>query len=76
MEIYKCPICQSDVKPLPRTGDHDGFDCPRHGKFKVGGTALVVRAGASSEQWEAALKTAKGRAPPDEWPIISNDDFS
>ena len=54
-----CPICQSEAKPLDRTGDAEGFDCPQHERFKVGGTALSTKSDASREQWEAALKKAK-----------------
>jgi hypothetical protein len=68
-----CPICQSETKSLDKTGDHEGFDCPQHDKFKVEGTVLAVDANhpASREQWEEALKNAKARAKPDGWPIIT-----
>lgn len=70
-----CPICQSETKPLDRTGDAEGFDCPQHGTFKVGGTALSTKSEASREQWEAALKKTKDRTRPDLWPVITTQDF-
>jgi NMD protein affecting ribosome stability and mRNA decay len=73
-----CPICKTKAKPLDKTGDADGFDCPRHGRFKVAGTvwAQPSKTNASVEAWEAALKRAKGRKP-DEWaaPVILSDDL-
>jgi hypothetical protein len=67
-----CPICKSDAQPLPKTWDHEGFDCLKHGKFKVSGSVLAVDPGkpASREQWEAALKKARARAKSGEWPLI------
>jgi hypothetical protein len=72
-----CPICKSDTKPLARTWDHDGFDCPQHGKFKVHGTVLVVEAymNAGQEKWKAALDKAKARTKPGEWPLMLSYDF-
>lgn len=70
-----CPICKSTVKPLDRTNDADGFDCPRHGKLKVSGTATGTKGGATSEQWEDALKKAKARTAAGGWPLIKDADF-
>jgi hypothetical protein len=72
-----CPICKSDAEPLDRTGDHDGYDCPQHGKFKVHGTVLAVETymNAEREKWEAALEKAKARTKPGEWPLILSYDF-
>ena len=70
-----CPICGSDAGTLPRTGDAEGFDCPKHGKFKVAGTPLVTEEDASRGQWESALARAKSRTKADEWPLIKSDDF-
>jgi hypothetical protein len=73
-----CPICQSEAKALDKIGDADGFDCPQHGKFKVAGS-VFKEAGtgktATCEQWEAALKKAKARTKPGEWPLIQTYDF-
>jgi hypothetical protein len=72
-----CPICKSEAKSLDRTGDPEGFDCPRHDKFKVSGSVCAVDAykNASREQWEAAFKKAKARTKPGEWPVIQTYDF-
>jgi hypothetical protein len=72
-----CPICKSEAKSLPRSGDHNGFDCVQHGKFKVNGTVLVIETymNAGREKWEAALKRAKEKAAPGEWPLITSYDF-
>ena len=70
-----CPICKSSAKPLDRVGDAEGYDCLRHGKFKVAGTALVTKKDANSEQWEAALKRAKAGTAPDKWSCIKDGDF-
>lgn len=73
-----CPICKSEAESLPRTGYHEAYDCPNDGKFKVGGTVLVDNnsgRNATRTQWEAALKKAKARAKPGEWPLIETYDF-
>jgi hypothetical protein len=70
-----CPICKSTAKPLDRTDDADGFDCPQQGKFKVSGTAVVTKKDFDSGQWEAALNRAKARTAPGEWPLIKDGDF-
>jgi hypothetical protein len=70
-----CPICKSTAKPLDITGDAPGFDCPRHGKFKVGGTSMVTKKDVDSGQWETALKRAKARTAPELWPVINESDF-
>jgi hypothetical protein len=71
-----CPICKCPATPLPKTWDYEGFDCPKHGKFKVHGTVVAVDANhpASREQWEAALEKAKARTKPGEWPLILSYD--
>jgi len=72
-----CPICKSAVHELDRTGDANGFDCETHGKFKVADT--VFKEGRVKnyirEQWEAALRKAKQRTKPAEWPVIKSNDF-
>jgi hypothetical protein len=74
-----CPICKSTAKTLDKTGDADGFDCPRHDKFKVADSVFqsAPSKDASREQWEAALTKAKAkaRAKPGEWPRIGTYDF-
>ena len=70
-----CPICKSEVAALDKVGDADGFDCSQHGKFKVSSTAKTLKIDATPERWEAALKKARARTKPDEWPVIRDDDF-
>jgi hypothetical protein len=70
-----CPICKSKAEPLDVVGDTEGFDCPRHGKFHVAGTAIATKPDASPEQWMAALKRAKARSTSDKWPCIMDGDF-
>jgi hypothetical protein len=72
-----CPICQSEAKALDKTGDADGFDCPQHRRVKVAGSVFEDATGktATCEQWEAALKKAKARTKPGEWPLIQTYDF-
>jgi hypothetical protein len=74
---HECPICRSKTKPLDRVGDATGYDCNKHGKFKVAGTifALDDKMNAGTERWEAALARARARHP-DEWaPVIMPDDI-
>jgi hypothetical protein len=73
-----CPICKREVAMLPdNAGDVDGFDCPRHGKFKVAGTVFAIARNkrAATEQWETALERAKARQPGAETPLILSYDF-
>ena len=70
-----CPICGAEAAELDRTGDADGYACARHGKFKVSGSVLSTRQGASRAEWEAALERAKARASAGEWPTIISTDF-
>jgi len=70
-----CPICKSEAKPLDRTGDAEGFDCPTHKRFKVAGSVFATRRDTTREEWEAALKRATLRANPDSWPVIQTTDF-
>ena len=72
-----CPICKSAVQELDRTGDATGFDCEKDGKFKVANTVFAegrVR-NYTNQQWEAALRKAKQRTKPGEWPVITTIDF-
>jgi hypothetical protein len=73
-----CPICKSKAAALDKVGDSDGFDCPEHDKFKVAGSVFKDAAtgeNATREQWEAALKKAKAKTKPGEWPLITRYDF-
>jgi hypothetical protein len=65
------------VEPLDKTGDADGFDCPRHDKIKVAGSVFsdAKAKNASPEEWEAALRRAKQRAGAGVWPTITTYDF-
>ncbi len=72
-----CPICKSKAKPLDKVGDWLGFDCERHGRFKVALTVFEMPGFmyAGIDQWEAALSKAKAREP-DAWaPLIQSYDF-
>jgi hypothetical protein len=72
-----CPICKSKVKRLDKTGDAEGFDCPKHKPFKVAGSVFSVKSTSqrSPGEWEKALSRAKQRAKPGEWPLIQSYDF-
>ena len=72
-----CPSCKSVAQELDRTGDATGFDCEMDGKFKVANTVFAegrVR-NYTNEQWEAALRKAKQRTKPGEWPVINSYDL-
>jgi len=72
-----CPICKSVAQELDRTGDATGFDCEMDGKFKVANTVFAegrVR-NYTNVQWEAALRNAKQRTKPGEWPVVKSSDF-
>ena len=66
--MTSCPICDAECATVEITGDAEGYDCARHGKFKVSRTVLAVEASKTRGEWDAALERAKGRASPDEWP--------
>jgi hypothetical protein len=70
-----CPICGLNAGELPKTGDSEGYDCPRHGRFKVSGTVLGSTLSKSVGQWEAALQRAKDRAKVGDLPILTTNDF-
>ena len=73
-----CPICRREAAVLPdKSGDADGIDCVRHGKFKVSETVFAIDHDkrASTEQWEAALEKAKVRQPSALAPLILSYDF-
>jgi hypothetical protein len=74
--LFVCPICKSQARPLDRTGDATGFRCEKHGNFKVAGSVFATPTkDATPEQWEAALKRAKKRTVPGEWPVVTTYDF-
>jgi hypothetical protein len=58
-----CPICNSKAKPLDKTGDAEGVNCPQHGLFKVAGSvfALARTRTRTAAEWEKALTRAKQR---------------
>jgi hypothetical protein len=70
-----CPICGEKAKPIDNKPDTTGFDCATHNELYVTRTALEEDANKSRQQWEAALKRAKKRAEPGEWPTITSYDF-
>ena len=73
-----CPICKSAVQQeLDRTGDAIGYACATDGNFKVADTVFVEQRAKNytREQWEAALRKAKERTKPGEWPVINRYDF-
>jgi hypothetical protein len=70
--MITCPICGAEAERLPKTGDSEGFDCPRHGKFKVADTVFAIE---TNGRWEGALAKAKARAEVDELPLIMTYDF-
>jgi hypothetical protein len=73
-----CPICGSETAALDKTGDATGFDCPRHGKFKVASSvfAQLSTKNATPAQWERAVENAKAKAAPGIWiPLIQTYDF-
>ena len=74
---FICPICKSRALELDRTGDATGFLCATHEDFKVANTVFAERRtkNYTNEQWEAALRKAKQRTKPGEWPLITTNDF-
>jgi hypothetical protein len=74
-ETTICPICGSEAGEFDRTGDAKGYDCVRHGKFKVAGSVSATKQDATRQQWESALVKARARAKSGEWPTITTHDF-
>ena len=73
-----CPICGSEATELDKVGGAEGFDCPKHGKFKVASTVFVLEradGARTPEQWETAFKKAKTKTSPGAWPRITTYDF-
>ena len=72
-DTVQCPICDTECSPLPRDGDAAGFDCPKHGRFKVSDTVFSRNLRGD---WEAALERAKANAATGELPTIRTYDFN
>ena len=53
-----------EVEVLDRTGDAEGFDCFRHGKFKVSRTFLDVQLAKTRGEWEAAFEGLRTEPAP------------
>jgi hypothetical protein len=68
-----CPICKSLAQQLPATGGATGFRCVIHNNFKVADAVWTEE--YTREQWEIALRKAKQRGKPGQWPIIRRGDF-
>jgi len=53
------------------------YACATHGNFKVTDTVFAEQRAKdyTREQWEAALRKAKQRTKPDQWPVINSNDF-
>jgi hypothetical protein len=74
--MTRCPICGAEAGQLDKTGDADGIDCTRHGKFKVSGTVLSTKRGSVQAEWERALERARSRKrSSDPWPTVISTDF-
>jgi hypothetical protein len=52
-----------------------GFDCQTHGKFWVADSVFGELKQRTREQWDNALKIAKGRAEAGKPPLIMTYDF-
>lgn len=59
-----CPICGARTEEFDRTGVAEGFDCPRHGKFKVSGSVLGSDAYLNSKSAMGG-RAGKGQTPDD-----------
>ena len=74
--MAQCPICKSAAEEIDRGFfDGVGFDCRRHGRFRVTGT--VIKLMESNEwtrrAWENALMVAKRAAKLGDLPLIKSD---
>jgi hypothetical protein len=70
-----CPICKSRAQQLPSIGGTTAFRCVIHHNFKLADAVWPDAEGYTREQWEIALRKAKQRAKPGQWPIIRRGDF-
>ena len=71
----RCPVCGARARSLARTGDAEGFNCPKHGSFKVAGTVLAFRNNYSAADFQRALTRVKAQAKAGELPTITTYDF-
>jgi hypothetical protein len=71
-----CPICKSVAQELD-PGGATGFYCATHGGFKVADIVFAKHCAKdyTHQQWEAALRKAKQRTKPGEWPFLISNDF-
>jgi hypothetical protein len=74
--MAQCPICKSAAEEIDRGFfDGVGFDCRRHGRFRV--TGPVIKLMESNEwtrqAWESALMVAKRAAKLGDLPLIRSD---
>jgi len=72
---FVCPICKSPAQQLPGAGEATGFRCVIHHNFKVANAVWREAEEYTREQWEIALRKAKQRAKPGQWPVIRTGDF-
>jgi hypothetical protein len=70
-----CPICKSPAQQLPNIGNETAFRCVIHHSFKVADAVWRDAEEYTREQWEIALRKAKQRAKPGQWPVIKKGDF-
>jgi hypothetical protein len=71
---FVCPICKSPAQQLPSIGEA-AFRCVIHNNFKVADAVLRRAEEYTRVQWELALRKAKQRAEPGQWPVIRRGDF-
>jgi hypothetical protein len=71
-----CPICKSVAQELDPDGA-TGFYCATHSGFKVADTVFAEQHAKdyTRKEWEAALRKAKRRTKPGEWPFLISNDF-
>jgi len=72
-----CPICKSSAQELPGTAYDTAFRCVIHHDFKVADAVFGDWRSEkyTREQWEIALRKAKQRVKPGQWPVIRKGDL-
>jgi hypothetical protein len=70
-----CPICKSPAQQLPSIDSATAFRCVIHHNFKVADAVWRDAEEYTREQWEIALRKAKQRVKPGQWPVIRRGDF-